>query len=217
MSDLLRHPTFPLRSFGGHSGALLLLGAMLALGGCASQEYRPRYEQPVVYPTRELPSPQVYFYPAAGQSSAQQDRDRYECHMWAVKQTGFDPGSLRSQRPQRSLQVESVAVPMVESAPGNNTAVGAFTGAMVGAAVSSPRHSGEGLLLGALAGAMIGAVSDAERQDRAEAAQQYYVQQRYAQRDARYDSRYNVRQEREILSYRRAMSACLVGRNYEVQ
>lgn len=210
MSDLLRHPTFPLRSFGGYSGALLLLGAMLALGGCASQEYRPQYEQPVVYPTRELPSPQVYFYPAAGQSSAQQDRDRYECHMWAVKQTGFDPGSLRSQR---SLRVESVAVPMVESAPGNNTAVGAFTGAMVGAAVSSPRHSGEGLLLGALAGAVIGAVSDAERQDRAEAAQQYYVQQRYTQRDAHN----NARLEREILSYRRAMSACLVGRNYEVQ
>lgn len=33
----------------------------------------------------------VYVYPREGQSPEQQDRDRYECHRWAVDQTGFDP------------------------------------------------------------------------------------------------------------------------------
>ena len=33
----------------------------------------------------------IFAYPAKGQSQAQQDRDRYECHSWAVRQTGFDP------------------------------------------------------------------------------------------------------------------------------
>jgi hypothetical protein len=34
---------------------------------------------------------QFYVYPKKGQSVEQQDKDRYECHRWAVSQTGFDP------------------------------------------------------------------------------------------------------------------------------
>src|SRR5437764_857059 len=33
----------------------------------------------------------MFIYPAKGQSQAQQNQDRYECHSWAVHQTGFDP------------------------------------------------------------------------------------------------------------------------------
>jgi hypothetical protein len=33
----------------------------------------------------------VFLYPRNGQSEAQQQNDRYECHGWAVNQTGFDP------------------------------------------------------------------------------------------------------------------------------
>lgn len=33
----------------------------------------------------------LYIYPAEGQSEAQQAQDRYECHRWAVDQTGYDP------------------------------------------------------------------------------------------------------------------------------
>ena len=28
-----------------------------------------------------------------GRSPEQQDRDRYDCHLWAVKQSGFDPSA----------------------------------------------------------------------------------------------------------------------------
>ncbi|HZF16196.1 MAG TPA: DUF6515 family protein [Steroidobacteraceae bacterium] len=33
----------------------------------------------------------VFVYPRNGQSEQQQASDRYECHAWAVRETGFDP------------------------------------------------------------------------------------------------------------------------------
>ena len=33
----------------------------------------------------------LYVYPAEGQSEQQQADDRYECHRWAVDETGYDP------------------------------------------------------------------------------------------------------------------------------
>ena len=36
-------------------------------------------------------SADVYAYPKSGQSDEQQATDRYECHKWAVAQSGFDP------------------------------------------------------------------------------------------------------------------------------
>lgn len=34
---------------------------------------------------------QVFVYPRAGQDEEKQSLDRYECHRWAVDQSGFDP------------------------------------------------------------------------------------------------------------------------------
>jgi uncharacterized protein DUF6515 len=36
-------------------------------------------------------SDQLFIYPRQGQSEQQQATDRYECHRWAVSQTGYDP------------------------------------------------------------------------------------------------------------------------------
>lgn len=36
-------------------------------------------------------SNQIFVYPRSGQTDQQQRNDRYECHRWAVSQTGFDP------------------------------------------------------------------------------------------------------------------------------
>ncbi len=33
----------------------------------------------------------IFVYPSDGQTDEQTDKDRYECHRWAVEQTGFDP------------------------------------------------------------------------------------------------------------------------------
>jgi hypothetical protein len=37
------------------------------------------------------PADQMFIYPRLGQSEKQQADDRYECHRWAVGQTGYDP------------------------------------------------------------------------------------------------------------------------------
>jgi hypothetical protein len=33
----------------------------------------------------------LYVYPAAGQSEAQTSEDRYQCHVWAADESGYDP------------------------------------------------------------------------------------------------------------------------------
>ena len=35
----------------------------------------------------------LMIYPSKGQSQKQQSQDRYECHIWAVQQTGYDPSN----------------------------------------------------------------------------------------------------------------------------
>ena len=62
----------------------------------------------------------VYIYPNKGQSAQQQDRDRYECHSWAVQQTGFDP--------TRPAQAPAQSSPQ----PGGEVVKGAARGALVG-------------------------------------------------------------------------------------
>jgi len=41
--------------------------------------------------TQSPPSNELFIYPKNGQSSAQQEKDRYECHRWAADRSGFDP------------------------------------------------------------------------------------------------------------------------------
>jgi hypothetical protein len=173
---------------------LTLVFAVLALGACATPPHAattPAAASPV------LPSTQVYFYPTRGQSVSQQDRDRYECYLWARKQTGFDP-SLPQLAPHQRLEIN----PMPPA--GQDIAVGAATGAVLGAVVSPPGRTAEGAAVGAIAGAVVGAASDAARQEQAE-----QVQQRSDQRAAQI--------EQQASSYRRAMAACLQGRGYTVR
>src|SRR5260221_11922446 len=54
---------------------------------------------PVLLLTGSSRAQDIYAYPAKGQSQAQQDRDRYESHSWAVKQTGFDPSRAQASAP----------------------------------------------------------------------------------------------------------------------
>lgn len=142
----------------------------------------------------------VYFYPNKGQSPAQQDRDKYECYLWAKSQTGFDP-SAPSLAPHNRVEV----VPT--SPPGAGTAMGAVTGALLGAAVASRHHEAGGALAGALAGGILGTVADAASQQQAAQLQGYYDQQAN-QRAAT--------AQREAENYRRALTACLEGRGYTV-
>jgi Glycine zipper len=66
----------------------------------------------------------MYIYPSKGQSPEQQSRDRYECHRWAVQQTGVDPTSA-----QAALGAVGGAI-AGDAAKG--TAIGAATGGLIG-------------------------------------------------------------------------------------
>lgn len=170
---------------------------------CADAPPRPHRNPPpvAVAPPPPPPSPRVYFYPLQGQSAEQQDRDKYECYLWARKETGFDPANARVPASRR---VEVVPTP----GPGHDTAVGAISGAVIGAAVSRPRDAGGGALIGAAVGAIAGAASDSARQERADR-----IQDRYDQRSAAVEARW----EQQVNDYRRAMTTCLQGRGYSVQ
>ncbi len=182
----------------------LMLSVAAGLAGCVvAPPARPpqviESAPPIAPPPEQVT--EVVAYPAQGQSEQQLDRDRYECHVWAVKQTGFDP-SVPGVPPHQRVQV--VAGPPAPSAvPGS-----AFTGAILGAIVSRPRDAGIGALIGAVAGTAIGAASDASR---AQATQSVVANQQ-----ARLDAQ-TSQQESQAGGYRRALGACLSGRGYTVR
>ena len=130
----------------------------------------------------------------------QTDRDRYECHVWAVQQTGVDPS--RPDAPPAERVVVQPATP-----PGSGTAVGAIGGAILGSILAGPRNAGAGLVLGAATGAVVGSAADANAQAQAQQAQNQINQQTAEQRLPR-----RARAD----SYRRALGACLQGRGYTV-
>jgi hypothetical protein len=159
-----------------------------ALAGCVTLP-PPQYE-PV--PARSIAQP-VYFYPERRQDEARQDRDRYECYRWAVRESGVDPGMT----PVRSAPVPP---PRAAVRDGAEVVAGAATGAIVGAAVSSPHHAGEGAVIGAIFGSLLGAAAQESRVQAAEYA--YARRQSYAQVP--------------LDNFRRAMGACMSGRGYRV-
>jgi hypothetical protein len=143
---------------------------------------------------------EIYVYPSNGQSEKQLDRDRYECHNWAAKQSHYDPSEPHLAPHQRIEVVEM-------RPPGGATAVGAVTGAVIGNGIAGRHDSGEGAIAGAIVGAMIGASTDAARAKQP-AADQRVSAETQAER---------ARLERQASDYRRAISACLEGRGYTVR
>lgn len=172
--------------------AITLL-ATAVLTACVSAP-PPRAAAPAPAPVSPT---KVFFYPSQGQDEARQDRDRYDCHVWAVRQSGFDP-TLRIAPRERSAVVPA-------RPPGQTVAAAAAVGAIIGAATARPGNSGEGAVVGAVAGTLVGAAAASAEADAANAVA------------VRQDSRAADRYERDSAGYRRAMSACLEGRGYSVR
>jgi hypothetical protein len=179
-----------------------LAAVALTLVACATEPApRPRHIERQVVEPPPPPSTTVYSYPLHDQTPEQQDRDRYECYTWAVKQTGFDPSGPNVPERQR---VRVVGGPPA----GANTAAGAVTGAVLGAAVSRPRDAAGGAIVGAVLGGAVGAAADSAEQDRRHAVEESYRardQERIAQLDHKAED------------FRRAAGACLEGRGYSTR
>lgn len=178
--------------------ACVLFSISVAITACASDGYVVR---PVPDASSRPPPVTLYMYPAKNQTPEQQNRDRYECHLWAVKQSGYDPGAAQLAPSQR-VEVRSA------TAPGSDVAAGAVSGAVLGT-IFSPRHdNGVGTVFGAITGAMIGASSEQAKQQQAA-----NIQQQYNEKDKQ---RYAA-QESQARNYIRAMTACAEGRGYTVR
>jgi glycine zipper 2TM protein len=178
-----------------------LAGIVLLVSACAETPAQPAPQRRV---TRAEPPPvntQVYVYPTSGQSADRVNRDRYECYLWSVKQSGFDPS-----QPQLAPHQRVEVVPMPPS--GTNTVAGAATGAVLGALIANPHDAAAGAVGGAIVGGALGAISDSQR-----AQQAKQVQSRYDRRTAAQ----NAQLEEQASSYRRALTACLEGRGYTVK
>jgi len=139
---------------------------------------------------------QQYVFPQKGQSAEQQKKDEYECHSWAVKQTGFDPTAAAQAPPQQ-------AAPQPAGAQPGSGARGAARGAGVGAAAGSlGGEAGKGAAVGATAGAVAG---------RSQSRHQAQQQQAQAQQQA------SAQKSAKQQDYLRARGACLEGKGYSVK
>lgn len=179
----------------------LSLSVTVLLAACATRsDAEPLSVAPVAGPA----APQITdieINPARGQSEATVRRDRFECHEWAVRESGFDPATMHGT---------SLPVPHVEPDPptGTGPVTGAISGAVVGAVVANPHHSGEAAAVGAVIGAAAGALADASRE-----AQAQRIEEAYAEREVRRQAAEAEQENR----YRRALTACLEGRGYTVR
>lgn len=180
--------------------SLAAAAAVVVLAGCVDAPPPRPYAPP---PPPEKPITDVYAYPQNNQTPDQQERDRYECNAWAVKQTGFDP-SAPNVPPHDRYRVVAAG-----PAPGSGTALGAVTGAILGAVLAGPRDAGAGLVVGAVAGGVVGTAAEQQQRNAAQEQAANINDARSAQQMAVIDARAS--------NYRRALGACLEGRGYTVK
>src|SRR5580704_1274919 len=167
----------------------LAVGVTVLLAACVTPP-------PRTYAVPAPPPQRVFVYPANGQSPEQTERDRYECHVWAVQQTGVDPSRADASAYER-------VVVQPANPPGSGAVAGAIGGAIIGSIIGGPRNAGAGLLIGGATAAIVGSAADANAQQQAQQTQAQINQSAAAGR-ARGDA------------YRRAIGACLQGRGYTV-
>src|SRR5215475_14478965 len=111
---------------------------------------------------------QLFIYPQRGQSAQQQQQDRFECHQWAVQQTGFDPTMATAMPPP--------------PAPTSSALGGATRGAAIGAIGGAiGGNAGRGAAIGAGTGALFGQM---RRNDQIRSAEAQQGGQMNQQRDA---------------------------------
>lgn len=133
---------------------------------------------------------QLFIYPLKGQTQQQQQQDRFECHQWAVQQTGFDPTMIAGAPPPPPP-------PSLAGGAVRGAAAGAALGVVGGAIGGS---AGRGAAIGAGTGAVFGTMRR-NSQIREQHSQQVAVSQQANQ---------------QLAAYNRALSACLTGRGYTV-
>jgi hypothetical protein len=122
----------------GYTHARVLLFSAIGFAACAAQAQG-----------------ELMIYPKQGQSPDQQSRDRYECHTWAVQQSGYDPSN-----PQAAATGNNRSGMAKETLRGG--ARGAAAGAAIGAIAGD---AGKGAAIGATAGGLSRRFKEKDRQN----------------------------------------------------
>jgi hypothetical protein len=130
---------------------------------------------------------QLQVTPQRGQSADQTRRDRYECHSWAVEQTGEVPSA--SPGPEQDAADAARRADRI-----GRIATGAAIGAGIGSLFGGGHNYGEDIVKGAAVGSVIGVATGAAHDKK---------QQKQAGPEPG-------------SNYLRALSACLEGRGYTV-
>jgi len=130
-----------------------------------------------------------FIYPAEGQTAEQQEKDKYDCYVWAKGQSGYD-----QMNPPKASTGSAPAQPRAIQGAARGAAAGAAIGAIAGDAGK-----------GAAIGAATGGIGRASRNSRANQQQQAQAQQQQA----------SIAQLSD--GYSRAYSVCLEGRGYQVK
>src|SRR5688572_25580645 len=115
----------------------------------------------------------VFVYPQKGQSPQQQQRDRFECHQWAVQQSGFDPTAPQQAQappPPPPSSTAPLGGPSALRGGARGAAVGAVGGAIAG-------DAGKGAAVGAATGALFGGMRKADQQAAYQQQQQAHAAQ----------------------------------------
>ena len=150
----------------------------------------------------------IYIYPNKGQTPEQQSQDRYECHVWAANQSGFDPSVYYSTSPGPVYVASASGGPYPhhhDLNPITGAAGGAALGALGGAIGG---NAGKGAAIGAGVGALAGIFSAA--------GNQRHKKDRYA-RNLAYQSQQAADFAQDTANYKRAISACLEAHDYTVK
>jgi hypothetical protein len=134
----------------------------------------------------------MYVYPAKGQNKEQQDKDEYECHNWAVEQTGVDPMKLAESASSTTESTVSTSGSTVSGAA-RGAALGAIGGAIAG-------DAGKGAAIGAAAGGLLG-----HRQARKQIDAQHEAEEQQ-----------KAQMSKALDQYDKAYATCLQGRGYTV-
>jgi hypothetical protein len=159
----------------------------------------------------------LFAYPPQGRTPAQQQQNQYECHQWAVAQTGFDPVQFAAQgtttAPTSAVTAATEKPAATQGKSGRAAVGGAAQGALI--AEASGGDAGTGAASGAAAGLLRSRIAErkaAAEKAAAQAQSQTLAQQSAAQQQSAKAKEVEARQQ----AYQRARGTCFRARGYTV-
>jgi hypothetical protein len=175
------------------------IAATIMLSGAQAQSIAPPTGSKTLAATLN-----VYAFPGAGQTSAQQGQDETECYKWAEQETGHDPfqlDRLAAQQQQQAAQQQQQAQQASSGAGIKGALGGAAGGAAIGAIAG---NAGKGAAIGAGVGAIANSARGASKSQQAtQQAQQSHAAAKMT--------------AAQITDFKKAFSACLEAKKYTVK